>query len=103
MTSQKATAASNIQRARGRQLGDQAHNLLDFGVPAGSVTVGELSSPQVPLVVLSGALIVVSRGGGVAGESRIGRGHVPSLHRRRGASPPIYAPRLCPVRAWCPL
>ena len=56
---QEPRAARHVERAHRRQLGDQALQAHQLGLPARALAAREQPAAEVPVVVLRGALFVV--------------------------------------------
>ena len=57
--SEKARAAGDVERARGWERSERPRQLLDGLIPSGPVPPGEQALPEIPLVVLGRARVVV--------------------------------------------
>jgi hypothetical protein len=89
MARQKAGAAGDIESSRRWQPANQVHQARNLHVPRGRVERREATLPQVPLVILLGALLVIGSSSSIASERRDPIRHSPSVtHREPGLVTP---------------
>jgi hypothetical protein len=83
VAAEEAGPARDVERPRGRQLGDEPLKRHELRLPAGPLALRERAGAEVPVVVLRGAAVVVRLHGAHDGSCRIraSRGD-----RREGAS-----------------